>query len=294
MLQYNSFFDLRKRLCNSACLINTTFGYATKDSLLPLPNLTNGSVVLSDNKVYGLCSSSNLVVQNISEKYIPTKKIKINKKYLNSEIGIDTRNNENLLISHTSNNNHVSAILGTKKVFIYDRFMNLVKEIKVNNALAIDSFEEYMYVVAKDGIYWINTHDLGNITYGLISNFMNKNIIKAQMFKLNGYLHIALLSRHKISIVRTPVLEVHRDSNNREISSYNFCTINKVLEIDLQDNYREYKVLEFNSVLFCRENARIYSNNYYKDDICSLVLTTDKYTVFYTYDGKIAKMDVKV
>ena len=121
MFQYNSFFDLRKRLCNSACLINTTFGYATKDSLLPLPNLTNGSVVLSDDKVYGLCSSSNLVVQNVSEKYIPTKKINVNTKFLNSQLGIDTRNNENLLISRTSNSNHVNAILGTKKVFIYDR-----------------------------------------------------------------------------------------------------------------------------------------------------------------------------
>ena len=74
MFQYNNFYQLRDRLSNSACLINTSYGYSTKDSLLPSPNKTNGCLITSGKKVYAMCSADNLVIQNI-EKSIYLQKI---------------------------------------------------------------------------------------------------------------------------------------------------------------------------------------------------------------------------
>ena len=263
MFQYNNFYQLRDRLSNSACLINTSYGYSTKDSLLPSPNKTNGCLITSGKKVYAMCSADNLVIQNIEKEYIPTENITISKKYLNSELNINTRNNENQLIDRIINNYSIEIILGTRKAFIY-KDGSLIKDIKLSNiAQRVYNKDHHFYIVTKNSIYWINTFDSNNITYGVIFQPIEEQVVKSESFIHNDKLHIILLSQQKMYILKTPILEITTDNSGNEISTLNYTSIQHNNSISLPDNFSEYSIINLNVVKVEKNDVKVISNNFF-------------------------------
>ena len=58
--------------------------------------------------------------------------------------------------------------MGTRKAFIY-KDGSLIKDIKLSNiAQRVYNKDHHFYIVTKNSIYWINTFDSNNITYGVI------------------------------------------------------------------------------------------------------------------------------
>ena len=287
MFQYNNFYQLRDRLSNSACLINSNFGFSTKDSLLPTPNKTNGSLINVCNKAYALCSANNLIIQNVDKQYIPTKKITIDKKFSNSELNIGTRNNENNLIGRAQNEFGVEIIAGTRKCFIYkdDEF---VKSLIVSSTgLEIFNIYHYFYIVTKNSIMWINTLDEANITSGLIADPIgnNEEIISSKGFIYNDKLHIILVSNNKLAIVKTPIVETVIGSDGTAQMTLNHTIINVNNCIPLPNYYSNKSILDVNyhiiedSVISTITNLAITGDNYY------ITVTADKFTAFYLFNG---------
>ena len=283
MFQYNNFYQLRDRLSNSACLINTTYGYSTKDSLLPTPNKTNGSLVSYGNKAYAMCSADNLVIQNIEKEYISTKNIDITKKFLNGELNINTRNNENQLVGRSANDFNVEVILGTRKLFIYKN-NNFVKSIKINNiGQTISNKDHHFYVITGNSVYWINTFDSSNITYGTIIQPIPEEIIKSKSFIHDDRLYLVLLSNTKIYLFKTPMLEITVDSSGNTISTLNYTLIDLVSSLDLPTNFSSFDIINLDVDKIDENDVKVISNNFYSDDMIMISVTTDKFTSFYRF-----------
>ena len=68
---------------------------------------------------------------------------------MNSELNINTRNNENQLIDRIINNYSIEIILGTRKAFIY-KDGSLIKDIKLSNiAQRVYNKDHHFYIVTK-------------------------------------------------------------------------------------------------------------------------------------------------
>ena len=287
MFQYNNFYQLRDRLSNSACLINSNFGFSTKDSLLPTPNKTNGALVDLCNKAYALCSANNLIIQNVDKKYIPTKKITIDKKFSNAELQIGTRNNENNLIGRAQNEFGIEIISGTRKCFIYKNDSFVKSLIISSTALEVYNIYHYFYIVTKNSIMWINTQDETNITSGLIADPMNNNqeIKTTKSFIYNDKLHIILVSNSNIAIVKTPVLETVIGPNGIQELTLNHTIVSTNNNIPLPTYYSEKEILDVNyhiiedSIISTITNIAITGDNYH------ITVTSDKFTAFYLFNG---------
>ena len=283
MFQYNNFYQLRDRLSNSACLINTTYGFSTRDSLLPTPNKTNGCLISSGKKVYAMCSADNLVIQNIEKQYITTKDITVTKKYLNSELHINTRNNENELIDRSSNDYNVEIILGNRKAFIYQNNV-FIRDIKINGkAQKILNKDHHFYIITENSIYWINTFNQDNITFGVIFQPIQQSIIKSGGFIKNDKLYLVLVSQDKIYILKTPILEMTTDSSGNTVSTLNYTNVQQNNCINLPDNYTNFDIIDLSIIKLDNDNVKVITNNFYSDDVFIISVSTDKFTSFYRF-----------
>lgn len=285
MFEYNNFYQLRSRLSNSACLINSNFGYTSTDSLLPVPNKNNGALISINNKSYALTSSSNLIVKNISKEYIPTKKMTIIKKYTNGELMIDTRNNDNNLISRVKNEYGFEIICGTQKSFIYYNG-NFIKSIKyTDKALNIYSLYRYFYIITQKEIIFVNTVDHNLIEISHLSKPMVDDIIISKAIRQTDRIFILLLTKFDIHIIKLPTIVTTLNDEGVEETKLDYKLIRTNNNLKLPSYYSSFTITNFDLILL----DKLYLAEFQPDDtpdyLYYLTISSDKFSVFYTFDG---------
>tara|TARA_B110000208_G_C11800658_1_gene442020 strand:+ start:5892 stop:8768 length:2877 start_codon:yes stop_codon:yes gene_type:complete len=150
MFQYNTFKNMENKLSNSSALIVATYGIIESslvaDNLITNPVYSNASLVEHKHKLFGLTNSENLYIKNIKKKSIPTENLYIDRKYLNSELGINPliTNNQNTpydnIVYYTYDATTLILISKGRELYVYDSKLSLIKVV-----VFIDTIKEVFY-----------------------------------------------------------------------------------------------------------------------------------------------------
>ena len=235
MLIHNNYNSIIEKLCNSSCILECNFDFDTSNNLVGLPVKSNASIVTHNKNVFGLVHSNGIIIKNVSTDYIPSKFVKILKKFSNSDLNIITKNHENPFFSLVYIRSNFFALITSKYLYFYDSFSFLSKFSITKPILSI-LFNNYLYIIVKNGFYWFDLSDIYSITTGFTIIKLESDILDAQFSIENDKLFLFFITSSKINLYTLPSIYIVQ-SNDISTSTYSYTNPTLNSNLSFFDNF---------------------------------------------------------
>ena len=287
---YDSFINVKKKLNNSSCLLESTFGFDVTHSLLPIPLKNNASIIYHKNKVYGISSAGGIIVKNINKDNIPYKNFNVKKKFNSNELNIPTKNNENSFRQILVHNYLIIILLTEQKVFIYNTDFQYIESIDVNLAIGCVSISDYLYIITECGITWICLENLDNVIYGNINLLDNdERILGFEKIYFHEELLVYLITEKHVYICNTPVFVTDSESDCN-VTQLKFDMIEIIKKIKLPKIFENNKLINSTSIIIDDQIVKKITNNTYITRTYITYFSLDKYLIGIMYNSSKCDM----
>ena len=282
---YDNFSNVRNKLSNSSCLIESSFGFSVTHSLLPVPLKTNGSIVYYNKRILGLASTGGIIIKNVNQENIPCKNFLIKQKFNNNELKINSRNNENCFKHIYIYKNELIILLTEQILYIYKQF-EYVHHININEGIGCVGYDDYLYVITKKSVLWICLENLEDITNGIIDLISNEeSILGYENIFLEDKLLLHIMTKNFIYVCNTPIFVTHTEESY-SITQTRFDTIDIIKKIKIPNIFENNNVNTINSIVVDENIVK----NLTKDNILSKTYLTyfslDRYILGILYNNE--------
>ena len=281
MFQNNNYNSIREKLCNSSCILECNFDFNTSNNLVGLPIKSNASIVSYKNNVFGLVHANGIIIKNVSSSYIPSTFIKIKHKFLNSSLSIQTKNHDNPFFSLIHISNDLLCLITHKFIFFYKSFQ-LISKFVITGPIHSLYFNDYIYVLTKNGIFWFNVNNIHAITSGFISILLESPIIQALSTVHEDNLYLFLITSTFIHVFLLPSIIITQFTDSTS-SLYSYTTPTFISKIQLFDNFNINPILSSEIVEIPIESVKQISSNQILFDVSLLILQFEKNIYFFSF-----------
>ena len=280
---YDNFLNVRNKLSNSSCLIESSFGFKVTQSLLPVPLKTNGSIVYYNKKILGLASTGGIIIKNINKENIPCKYFLIKKKFNNNELQINTRNNENNFKQVYIFKKNLIILITNQIVYIYNQF-EYIYHLNIQNCIGCVGYGDYLYVITQNFIQWIYLENLEDITFGIVDIISHEEMILGfEKIFLEDKLLLYLLTKDHIYVCNTPVFVTHT-TESYSLTQTHYDTVDTITKIHIPNTFEDNKLNCISSITIDDDMVKNITHNKFLSKTYLTYFSLEKYIIGIMYN----------